>query len=645
MEAEFLGFKDGKIHLHKVNGVKIAVPVGKMSLEDIEYVERATGQVLDDHKPLSEIKKRGAQRSVSQTAPTTSSSAGARVERPQPPPESKYDWFDFFLQCGVSPQTCERYSAAFDREEMGEENMEGINPQLLRTLGLKEGDILRVMKFLDARFGRARANGGGAEGETANGDSGGLFSGPGGALKNNTRKGRPAPAMETSDTVDGQAFQAREAPPPQSSGFDDDAWDVKPSYQQAAPPTAPPLPSVTQSRPPPVGAMSELSLLAPPLVPTPAPAPPQAPQQPLQPQATGADRSFFDQVSQQSAAAQARSRPSAPFQQSQASFLPPPPSRSQSVPQNFQQSAFSAPLMPQMTGFQGQPAPSGQSMNDQMQRLQMQQRYSQMMQAQQTGYGQMPGGIIPQPTGFGQFQQAQPTGFGQFPLQPQATGYPQAVFLNGQQTGSPFADPPRAPFQPQPTGFGQQQAYGLPPQSTGINSFLPPALQPQPTGINGFQASLQPQQTGFQQTTYQPLQPQATSFLPMTQNGFGQMPTTMQQQQQQQAPAPLMPQKTGPAPPVRFGMNAAQKLMAQPTGRRANLASASEFFLFLPVPSKLGKRPFANCRLCDFLSSAAKSIWFLKKKGEVFFLLGISPDSGRTTFVPYFPIMCAGNKV
>ena len=35
VDAEFILIKDGKIHLHKVNGVKIAVPVTKMSVEDL----------------------------------------------------------------------------------------------------------------------------------------------------------------------------------------------------------------------------------------------------------------------------------------------------------------------------------------------------------------------------------------------------------------------------------------------------------------------------------------------------------------------------------------------------------------------------------------------------------------------------------
>jgi hypothetical protein len=40
---------------------------------------------------------------------------------------------------------------------------------------------------------------------------------------------------------------------------------------------------------------------------------------------------------------------------------------------------------------------------------------------------------------------------------------------------------------------------------------------------------------------------------------------------------PLVPQKTGPPPPVRFGVTGdTKKLMPQATGRRANLAQASK---------------------------------------------------------------------
>jgi hypothetical protein len=42
VEAQFLALKNGNIQLHKMNGVKVAVPVDKMSVEDLEYVEQIT---------------------------------------------------------------------------------------------------------------------------------------------------------------------------------------------------------------------------------------------------------------------------------------------------------------------------------------------------------------------------------------------------------------------------------------------------------------------------------------------------------------------------------------------------------------------------------------------------------------------------
>lgn len=658
VEAEFLGLKDGKIHLHKMNGVKIAVAVSKMSVEDLEYVERATNQSLDDEKPLSDIKRRNTQRQ----APGRSPQVGAAVE----PSKPKYDWFDFFLQSGVNPQICQKYTNAFERDQMGEENLQDIEPTLLRTLGLKEGDILRVMKFLDEKFGRSRE-----QRQAAAADSGGdgLFSGPGGTLRNNTRKGRPAPAVETNDTVDPRAFEqaslkkenaSNGTPEPSelkltrprrvASGFDDDAWDVKPSKQQpparASPPPTQQPPVASLQKPAPTGALAELSLLSPPLQPTQAQptrpqAPPQLPiqqyvqppsllQQPVQSQPTGADRSFFDQISQQQQKQQAlsnqlpnqpqqismpRQRPQAPPQQtSQSSFLPLPPGRPASAPQNQQPSAFGPPpLQPQMTG-QPPLAPPGQSLtNLNQQRLQQQFAHQQPpMQPQPTGllFGQQPTGLSaqnqfaptiqsqrtgppPQPSSLYPQQQ---TSF--YPQQPQALQpQNQQQFLMGQQTGSPFADPPRPPYQPmqsQPTGFpqpSQHQPAGFSQQSQPQQSAFPQQPQPQPSALQ--QSTFNPpppqipQQTGVNNFLPQPLRPQQTGTIL---NGFGgvgpQPPGFAQQtspppqlpalgQPQPQPPPVLQPQQTGPAPSVRFGNSGAPKLTPQPTGK-ANLANASE---------------------------------------------------------------------
>ena len=592
-----------------MNGVKIAVPVNKMAVEDLEYVEAATGISLDDEKPLSDIKRRSTTRKSEKAHRGDRSESQAGVQIEQPP---GYDWFDFFLAAGVNPQICERYAHAFSRDQMGEEVLPEVNAPLLRTLGLKEGDILRVMKYLDNKFQR---NKGDANGEAASsGGEGGLFSGPGGALRNNTRKGRPAPAVQTNDIVDADAFKQKAATadakaPPQASapsnssasGFDDDAWNVKPSRSPApeatvAPPprAAAPAPEPPKPEPPKLTAgMSDLSILSPALQPTPAPQSAPQPQSSTQLQAQqgpqGADPSFFEKL------AAPAPLPLPTLQPTGGSLMSQPPVRAASAPgfQQQQPSGFGPPpLQPQMTGYQ---APPGQSMQD---RLQQQQQYSQQQQQQ---------AMMPQMTGYqsgypqqqqqqqqpgGGFMMSQPTGF-----QPQP-GYQQAL-SNGQMANSPFADPAVARgFAPQPTGYQPMQ-----PQQTGFGQ----PLQPQQTG---FGQPLQQQRTGFvpqsqfgQHVTgmsgsqplgfnnnnnggLPPLPPMPTGFGSQN-SGFGQQstnqfgaiasqPTGYQQPQQTGLPQPLVPQKTGPAPPIRFGVQPqANKLTAQPTGRRANLANAS----------------------------------------------------------------------
>jgi actin cytoskeleton-regulatory complex protein SLA1 len=113
-----------------------------MSPADIKFVEEATHKSLDDDRSLADLRR---------SRSTKKDQSGATVDK-----KPDYDWFDFFLGCGVNPQICERYAQAFKRDEMGEEVMPDISSELLRQLGLKEGDILRVMKFLDSKYSRNR---------------------------------------------------------------------------------------------------------------------------------------------------------------------------------------------------------------------------------------------------------------------------------------------------------------------------------------------------------------------------------------------------------------------------------------------------------------------------------------------------------
>ena len=181
-----------------------------------------------------------------------------------------------------------------------------------------------------------------------------------------------------------------------------------------------------------------------------------------------------------------------------------------------------------------------------------------------------------------QMQQMQPamTGYQGPGMAPYQTG-PSAQFMQPMYTGapptqSPFQDPvPTSQFSPlqaQQTGYPQQyqpqQSFGQSP-SGNVNSYLPPALEPQRTGM----PSMPPQPTGY--------------------NSFSQ----------QQPPHPLQSQKTGPPPPVRFGVtNETKKLTPQATGRRANLAQASKY--------SHKCRRFSSISTNSHLSST-KSIWLL----------------------------------
>jgi hypothetical protein len=639
VEAEFIGLREGKIHLHKLNGVKIAVPVTKMSVEDLEYVERATGASLDEDKPLSDIKRRSTQRAVNKAA----GGAGATVV----PKDHEY-WFDFFLQCGVNPQICERYAQAFSKDQMSQEVLPEVNAALLRTLGLKEGDILRVMKFLDNKFNRERSTVGAGE----NGAAGGLFSGPGGALKNNTSKGRPAPAVQTNDVISEDAFKTKEEADAKSptagegaqktilasaparepkGGFDDDAWAPKPSRTQtpdAAPRSALPTEESKKveqltAKPRVNDDIASLSITSPPLQPTvarlpntapsggisPAQSPP--PQQSQQPQ--GANKDIFDKIA---SLAPARQRPQPPPQQQApggALGVPPPPRASSAPGFSPQNTAFGnvAPLQAQLTGYQPQQPQYGHQPGLQPQQTAFQ--YGAPTGFQPNGYPQQQP-QMPQVTGIQAIQQnypalqPQPTGLNfqpqsQFGQQSQAQHYgpPQGLqqqqyqqqLINGaQSSASPFADPPRQPYQP---GIGSGLSQSFTAQQTG---YQPQQQQPnfnisQPTGLNGFQPqppsqlpnpNLPPQQTGGVFGPSQPL-------------GLGA------------PPAPLVPQKTGPPPPVRFGVKPGEKkLMPQPTGR-ANLAKASEYHPYIMI-----------CWMvhADVRSSASKSVWFLNLRSGVF---------------------------
>ncbi|EJD00905.1 uncharacterized protein FOMMEDRAFT_141675 [Fomitiporia mediterranea MF3/22] len=519
VDAEFLGFSGGKLRLHKTNGVVIEVPAEKMSMEDLKFIDRQKG---GKEKDKAQAPSRALSPGGSDDEPLAMRRASLYPDaqsRPTPPKKGKsVDWFEFFLNAGCDLDDCTRYASSFERDKIDESLLPDITPQTLRTIGLREGDIIRVSKAIAARtpggttsvleeqMKRDEELARKLQEDEANGEttpkrqttSPGLFAGPGGVLKNNTRRGRPQSSKSTlPPTVDLQSITTASAqitrhdspstarvlsptsavtgPPrassaaPVVSGFDDDAWTNRPSSTQPAAaaattttttaraPSAPP----TQTQPPAASA------------PPPAPPPPAAPAAAT---STGSslarttESDVFEQLARLSALKTQNTvqSPSGPASAPVSAVSPP---------------VTSPPVMSPPPGFQSgmgmgpSPVPIGQ----------LQPQLSAI--PQQTSAR---GPFAPVPANQGLLH----------PLVPTTTGFNGFVPTRPHSNPPAFNTPsPQPPFlNTQPTGF--PGAMG--PQPTGISG----ALNAQPT--SGFGGGLQPQPTGLPSSG--PMMAQTTSY-------------------------------------------------------------------------------------------------------------------------------------
>ncbi|KDQ64469.1 hypothetical protein JAAARDRAFT_75108 [Jaapia argillacea MUCL 33604] len=528
VDAALLGYRDGKLRLHKVNGVVIEVPAEKMSVEDMKYVEKVTSK--KSGSPSSSSPSAGVSHS-DDDEPLAVRRRSLQPPQPQPPARAvtpkkgpAVDWFEFFLSAGCDVDDCTRYASSFERDKIDEAILPDITESTMRSLGLREGDIIRVKKAIDqrqpkdsksqeqvrkdeelARQLQAEENASSGKGAPPN-----LFAGPNGVLKNNTvRRGRPQPsktlpppsvdldAISTASDhihrVGTPVTSSSASPPIQSpqrsnsaaaaaSGFDDDAWTNRPSSTKPTAPTPVPAPSARAPSAPPAAP-------APPPPPPPAPAPPPALAQPQtaatvppvtvsQPQGTGAslaNKSEADIFEQLARLSELRTRsPAVPSPVSPAVPPVPPPVGYRSG-----------------LGMGPSPVPIGQH-----------------LQGQQTGLFPPPqqsgprGPFAPVPANQSLLQPLIPTstGFNNFvPTRPSSAPFqPQPQFLAPQPTG--FGGSPQ-PFLPQPTGFAPQGP-----------------LLSQPTGMNGGSFGNFNPNPPYQNTGFSPVSSNPTGFNP----GFGQ---------------------------------------------------------------------------------------------------------------------------
>ncbi|KAJ3010358.1 UNVERIFIED_CONTAM: cytoskeletal protein binding protein, partial [Siphonaria sp. JEL0065] len=138
VEAEFISVADGKVHLHKVNGVKIAVPLDKLAPTEIEFIRTLPGYSNISGGASVGVPTPGAARvrpGASNLLPATAYIYNG------------FDWRDWLLKAGIASSDAAEYATAFVREKLDRSVLDGIDRDVLKALGISEGDIIRIRKY------------------------------------------------------------------------------------------------------------------------------------------------------------------------------------------------------------------------------------------------------------------------------------------------------------------------------------------------------------------------------------------------------------------------------------------------------------------------------------------------------------------
>ncbi|KAF7724531.1 cytoskeletal protein binding protein [Apophysomyces ossiformis] len=149
VDAEFLSYYDGKLRLHKLNGVKIDVPLEKMSIDDIRWVEKSTGRnILKEKEATTKIES-----ATEKTPPMPRRPEPARSSVPPPKEEKKinlnWDWFDWFMLIGIPMESALIYASAFKADKLDDSDITKLTHKQMKTLGVKEKHVRRIERYIE----------------------------------------------------------------------------------------------------------------------------------------------------------------------------------------------------------------------------------------------------------------------------------------------------------------------------------------------------------------------------------------------------------------------------------------------------------------------------------------------------------------
>lgn len=158
VEAEFLDFEDGKVKLFKTNGIKINVPIDKLSPEDQEIVYRLKGIPMPKAAtPVVAVSTVAA--TVNSPPPLATKPATPNVSSPASSNSvtgtvyNNFDWYDYLTKIGISHSDAMVYSRKFVQERMDSTILPDLTRDVLKGLEVAEGDIIRIRKAVDRASG------------------------------------------------------------------------------------------------------------------------------------------------------------------------------------------------------------------------------------------------------------------------------------------------------------------------------------------------------------------------------------------------------------------------------------------------------------------------------------------------------------
>ncbi|KAI8926965.1 hypothetical protein BC831DRAFT_413476 [Entophlyctis helioformis] len=141
VDAAYVGLSEGKVQLHKSNGVKIAVPLEKLSPADVEYV-----QSLPGNEHLAAASGATPAPPKPKTGGSTMNLAGGSGASASEFTHNGFNWREWLIKAGLASKDAESLGRRFADQHMDQTILPDLDRDALRAMGITEGDIIRIRK-------------------------------------------------------------------------------------------------------------------------------------------------------------------------------------------------------------------------------------------------------------------------------------------------------------------------------------------------------------------------------------------------------------------------------------------------------------------------------------------------------------------